>query len=157
MDYIIREMKEEEYSLLTDFLYDAIYIPDGVEPPPKSIIDAPELQEYIFEFGKRKYDKALVADTHGDVVGAVWIRIMNDYGHIDNSTPSLAMSVCREYRGMGIGSSLLKTLLSVLKEEGCSRISLSVQKANYAVKMYRKEGFRVVAENNEEYIMIANL
>ena len=50
MDYIIREIKKAEYDLLNDFLYEAIYIPDGVEPPPKSIINCPELQEYVFEF-----------------------------------------------------------------------------------------------------------
>ena len=29
MDYIIREIKEEEYPILSDFLYEAIFIPDG--------------------------------------------------------------------------------------------------------------------------------
>ena len=157
MDYIIREMKKEEYCLLSNFLYEAIYIPDGVEPPPKSIINSPELQEYIFEFGKRKHDKALVAETQGKIVGAIWVRIMNDYGNIDNDTPSLAMSVSKEYRGLGIGSSLLKELLSALKSVGYSKISLSVQKANYAVKMYKQAGFTVVDENSEEYIMVVNL
>ena len=157
MDYIIREMKKEEYCLLSNFLYEAIYIPDGIDPPPKSIINSPELQEYIFEFGKRKHDKALVAETQGKIVGAIWVRIMNDYGHIDNDTPSLAMSVSKEYRGLGIGSSLLKELLSALKSVGYSKISLSVQKANFAVKMYKQAGFTVVDENSEEYIMVVNL
>ncbi|WP_418489712.1 GNAT family N-acetyltransferase [Frisingicoccus sp.] len=157
MDYIIREMRKEEHCLLSNFLYEAIYIPDGVEPPPKSIINSPELQEYIFEFGKRKHDKALVAETQGKIVGAIWVRIMNDYGHIDNDTPSLAMSVSKEYRGLGIGSSLLKELLSALKSVGYSKISLSVQKANFAVKMYKQAGFTVVDENSEEYIMVVNL
>ena len=157
MDYIIREMRKEDHCLLSNFLYEAIYIPDGVEPPPKSIINSPELQEYIFEFGKRKHDKALVAETQGKIVGAIWVRIMNDYGNIDNDTPSLAMSVSKEYRGLGIGSSLLKELLSALKSVGYSKISLSVQKANYAVKMYKQAGFTVVDENSEEYIMVVNL
>ena len=157
MDYIIREMRKEEHCLLSNFLYEAIYIPDGVEPPPKSIINYPELQEYIFEFGKRKHDKALVAETQGKIVGAICVRIMNDYGHIDNDTPSLAMSVSKEYRGLGIGSSLLKELLSALKSVGYSKISLSVQKANFAVKMYKQAGFTVVDENSEEYIMVVNL
>ena len=157
MDYIIREMRKEEHCLLSNFLYEAIYIPGGVEPPPKSIINSPELQEYIFEFGKRKHDKALVAETQGKIVGAIWVRIMNDYGHIDNDTPSLAMSVSKEYRGLGIGSSLLKELLSALKSVGYSKISLSVQKANFAVKMYKQAGFTVVDENSEEYIMVVNL
>jgi len=32
-----------------------------------------------------------------------------------------------------------------------------VQKTNYAVKMYKKVGFIVFDENDEEYIMIAHL
>ena len=157
MDYIIRKIKKAEYDLLNDFLYEAIYIPDGVEPPPKSIINCPELQEYIVEFGNRKHDKALVAEMQGNVIGAIWVRIMNDYGHIDNDTPSLAMSVYKKYRGLGIGTSLLKQLLQVERLAGYSKISLSVQKSNYAVKMYEKVGFTVADENNEEYIMIVNL
>ena len=128
-------MRSEEYCLLSDFLYEAIYIPEGIEPPPKSVIECPELQEYIVEFGNRKHDKALVAEIQGNVVGAIWVRIMNDYGHIDNDTPSLAMSVCPQYRGLGIGTSLLKQLLQVERLAGYSKISLSVQKSNYAVNL----------------------
>ena len=111
----------------------------------------------VVEFGNRKHDKALVAEMQGNVIGAIWVRIMNDYGHIDNDTPSLAMSVYKKYRGLGIGTSLLKQLLQVERLAGYSKISLSVQKSNYAVKMYEKVGFTVADENNEEYIMIVNL
>lgn len=76
MDYIIREMRNEEYCLLDDFLYEAIYIPEGIAPPPKTVINCPDLQEYIVEFGKRKHDKALVAEIQGNVVGAIWVRMM---------------------------------------------------------------------------------
>ena len=157
MDYLIRDMSCYEYFLLFFFFYEAIYIPEGIEPPPKSVIECPELQEYIVEFGNRKHDKALVAEMQGNVIGAIWVRIMNDYGHIDNDTPSLAMSVYKKYRGLGIGTSLLKQLLQVERLAGYSKISLSVQKSNYAVKMYEKVGFTVADENNEEYIMIVNL
>ncbi len=157
MEHLIREMRNEEYCLLDNFLYEAIYIPDGIEAPPKSIIDCPELQEYIIDFGKRKQDKALVAEIQGNVVGAIWVRIMNDYGHIDDDTPSLAMSIIKNYRGLGIGTSLLKQLLSVERLAGHSKISLSVQKSNYAVKIYKKAGFTVIDENSEEYIMLKSL
>lgn len=157
MDYILREMKKEEYPLLDDFLYEAIYIPNGVEPPPKSVIKLPELQEYIYDFGNKEHDKAFVAEAEGNIVGAVWVRVMNDYGHIDNDTPSLAMSLHKNYRGLGIGTDLLNRFLSTLKEEGYSKISLSVQKENYAVKLYKKAGFMIVNETEEEYIMLINL
>ncbi len=44
MDYQIREIRQEEYAILDEFLYEAIFIPEGVEAPPKSIIKQPELQ-----------------------------------------------------------------------------------------------------------------
>ena len=89
-------MRKEEYSLLSDFLYEAIYIPDGTAAPPKSVITCPELQVYIADFGNSKHDKALIVEVDGNIVGAIWARIMNDYGHIDENTPSLAMSVLKE-------------------------------------------------------------
>ena len=35
--------------------------------------------------------------------------------------------------------------------------SLAVQKANYAVRLYEKVGFKIVDENEEEYIMVREL
>lgn len=79
---------------------------------------------------------------------------MNDYGHVDDQTPSFAISVYKEYRGLGIGTAMMKAMLSVLKKSGYEKASLSVQKANYAVKMYKDIGFEIVAENAEDYIMV---
>lgn len=157
MDITIRELQKEEYPLLDHFLYEAIFIPEGVEPPPKTIITSPELQVYVEHFGESKDDWGLVAEVDGKVVGAVWARIMNDYGHIDNETPSLAISLYKEYRGLGIGTAMMKEILTLLKSHGYSQVSLSVQKANYATKMYQKVGFEIVRENEEEYLMICHL
>ena len=156
MDYKIREIRKNEYSVLSDFLYEAIFIPEGMDKPPKSIIEQPELQVYIEDFGK-KDDWCLVAEVKGKIVGAVWVRIMNDYGHIDNETPSFAISLYEEYRNMGIGTALMRDMLEFLKNKGYRRTSLSVQKVNYAVRMYQKVGFEVVDENEEEYIMVYRL
>ena len=157
MDYRIRTMLEGEDSLLEDFLYEAIYVPDGMSAPPKSIINQPELQIYLTDFGKKKDDIGLVAEVDKKAVGAVWVRIMNDYGHIDIDTPSFAISLVKDYRGLGIGTALMKEMLRILKDRGYKQASLAVQKANYAVKMYQKTGFEIVDENGEEYIMLCRL
>ena len=154
MEYSIRKMTVSEYPMLNDFLYEAIFIPDGIEPPPRNIITSPELQIYVDRFGELKDDFALVAEVEKKVVGAVWVRIMNDYGHIDDKTPSLAISLYKEYRGQGIGTDMMKEMLSLLKAQGDKRVSLSVQKTNYAVEMYRKIGFDIVRGNEEEWIML---
>lgn len=157
MKYTIREMTAQEYPLLDDFLYEAIFVPEGVEPPSKSIITAPELQIYVKDFGTSKDDFSLVAEVENKIIGAVWVRIMNDYGHIDDRTPSLAISLYKKYRGQGIGSSLIKEMLSLLQAHGYKRVSLSVQKANYAAKLYQKIGFRIIKEIGDEWIMTYNL
>lgn len=157
MDYIIRKIKESEYHLLNDFLYEAIFIPEGVPPPEKKIINLPELQVYTSDFGKEESDIGLIAEVNYKIVGAVWVRIMHDYGHIDDETPSFAISLYKDYRNYGIGTALMQNMLRVLKTRGYKQTSLSVQKANYAVKMYQKVGFEVVDENEEEYIMICKL
>ena len=118
MNTIIRKIRPEEHDLLREFLYHAIYLPQGVEPPSRSVIDLPELQVYIADFGTRPGDHCIVAEAAGKVVGAAWCRIMEDYGHIDNDTPSLAISLLTEYRRLGIGTHQLNDLLLLLKENG---------------------------------------
>lgn len=157
MDYTVRRMREAEYPLLNDFLYEAIFIPEGVEPPPRTIINSPELRVYVKDFGEQPHDRALAAEADGKVVGAVWVRIMKDYGHIDDDTPSFAISLYKEYRGRGIGTALMREMLDILKANGYKRASLAVQKANYALKLYLKAGFEIIGENEEEYIMLIRL
>lgn len=153
----LREIRENEYGLLKDFLYEAIYIPEGVEPPAKEIVELPELKLYYEDFGTGRADNCIVADDDGRVIGAVWTRIMNDYGHVDDDTPSFAISLYKEYRGKGIGTQLMRQMLEQLRKDGYGKASLAVQKANYAVKMYEKVGFRTVDQNSEEYIMVCDL
>ncbi|MBR6106767.1 MAG: GNAT family N-acetyltransferase [Oscillospiraceae bacterium] len=157
MQYQIRKMSEREYGLLEAFLYEAIFVPAGVPAPPREIIRQPELQVYIADFGRKAGDCALAAEADGSVIGAVWVRIMDDYGHIDDETPSLAISVQEGYRGSGIGTALMQAMLAELKRQGVFQASLSVQKENRAVRLYQRLGFGIVSETEEEYIMLCRL
>lgn len=154
MEYNIRAMERHEYILLNDFLYEAIFVPKGMEAPDRSIINQPELQVYVSDFGRKEDDICFVAEADGRVIGAVWVRDMDDYGHIEAGVPSFAISLYKEFRGCGIGTELMHTMLAELKHRGYKRASLSVQRMNYAAKMYQKIGFSIIDENEEEYIMV---
>ena len=154
---VIREIRSEEIPLLNDFLYEAIFISEGVPVPPRSIIENEDLQVYVRDFGKKADDRCLVAEVEGKVIGAVWTRVMNDYGHIADGIPSLAISIYKDYRHKGIGTDLLRKMLQLLKRDGYPQVSLSVQKANYAFRMYLKAGFEVLKETEEEYLMVCRL
>ena len=153
-ELIIRAMRPEEYPLLQEFLYQAIFLPEGTVPPSRSVIDLPELQIYIADFGTRFGDYCLVAEINRKVIGAAWSRIMEDYGHIDKDTPSLAISLLPEYRDQGIGTKLLSNLLSLLYEKGFHQVSLSIQKENPAFRLYKRAGFQILKENGTEYLML---
>ena len=154
---VIRKIRTEEIPLLEDFLYEAVFIPEGVTAPPRDIVENDDLQVYICDFGMAPDDRCLVAECDGKVVGAIWTRIMDDYGHIDDQTPSLAISLYKEYRNRGIGTELLNNMLALLRQDGYRQVSLSVQKANYALRMYQRAGFEIVADRGEEVLMLCHL
>ncbi|MDR0943741.1 MAG: GNAT family N-acetyltransferase [Ruminococcus sp.] len=152
-DYEIRSIHFDEISVLEDFLYEAIYQPDRNNLVPKSIIEKPELQVYIKDFGKPD-DNCLVAVCDEKTAGAVWTRLIKGYGFIDEETPEFAIALYSEYRGRGIGTNLMREMLELLRSKGYKQTSLSVHKNNYALKMYKAVGFEVARENDHECFMI---
>ncbi len=157
MNYIIRTLYPSEYSLLEEFLYQAIFVPKGQQPPPRSVLQSPALRVYVDGFGQSPHDRAFAAVAEGRVAGAVWVRIMDDYGHVDSETPSFALSLLPEFRGQGLGTALLHAMLDQLRQAGYAQASLAVQKDNYAARMYQRAGFQILRETEEEFIMVCPL
>jgi ribosomal-protein-alanine N-acetyltransferase len=158
----VRLMRTSDYLCLPEFLYQAIFIPEGVEPPYRSMVNHPQIFVYIKDFGTRPGDLGVVAESKGRVIGAAWTRIIHAYGHINDETPELAISLLPEFRGYGIGTKLMKKLFGVLRANGYVQTSLSVQKDNPAIEFYKRLGYRIVEEKldhegNEDFIMIKKL
>lgn len=154
---IIRPIKKNEIMLLTEFLYEAIFQKDSNNLAPRTIIQDSSLWIYVEEFGTKKDDHCFVAEIDGKIVGAVWVRCIKAFGHIEDNVPEFALSTYPQYRGKGIGTALIRKMLEHLKSYGYSKTSLAVQKDNYAVEMYQKIGFTICDENEQEYIMSCNL
>ena len=87
----------------------------------------------------------------------MWVRRMHGFGHVDDATPELAVALYPEYRGRGIGTLLLRAMLERLRQEGCARVSLSVQRENRAAAWYLREGFELLAERDGELVMVCRL
>ncbi|MGX5859948.1 N-acetyltransferase family protein [Streptococcus sanguinis] len=153
----IRTLKSEEIPLLEEFLYQAIFIPSGLEPLPRSILKEPELEMYIEDFGQQPDDWALAAEVNGQLVGSVWVRIMKDYGYFDDQTPSLSISFLPDFRGQGLGQQLMTAMLDLLKAKGYPSVSLSVSKDNPALRFYQRLGFVTVEERGNDYLMLCRL
>lgn len=153
----VRVMRESDCGCLAEFCYQAIFIPEGTEPPPRSVVKAADIYIYIDGFGSRVGDHGVVAEQNGQVIGAAWTRIIPAYGHVDSKTPELAISILPEFRGYGIGTKLMRKLFKALRDNGYSQTSLSVQKQNPAVQFYKRLGYKVIKVQHEEYIMLRDL
>jgi ribosomal protein S18 acetylase RimI-like enzyme len=156
----IRKLRADEIGVLDDLLYEAIFQPDESNLLPRDIIKQPELSVYTDHFGKAD-DCCLIAEVNGKIAGAVWTRILTGnvkgYGNIDDSTPEFAIALFKEYRNQGIGTQLMKAMILHLQEKGYKQTSLSVAKDNYAFKMYKKLGFKIIAEQEHDYLMVLQL
>ena len=112
------------------------------------------LLEICREFGEKKV--LLTCDKTNE---ASRKTIIKNGGVLESEVPDLyeAISLLKEYRNYGIGTELMKRMISELKKQGYKQASLSVQKINYAFHMYSKLGFVIIDENDEEYIMLCKL
>ncbi len=155
-NFIIREIKQTEYYFLHEMLYQAIFVADETKVLPREIIEQPDLKQYIKEFGKDG-DFCLVAEHYGQLVGAIWIRLIKGYGFIDNQTPELSMAVLPSHRGKGIAKQLLSKMIDRLKDSRLKRVSLSVDKKNFAYRLYIKYGFVDYLVSKKSIIMTRKL
>lgn len=155
-DLIIREIKPIEYPFLKEMLYQAIFVADKTVVLPREIIEQPDLRIYIQDFGKTG-DYCLVAEQYGELIGAIWVRYINGYGFVDNETPELSMAVLKEHRGTGIGEKLLTAMIDRLKDKQLKRVSLSVDRENYAYWFYKKHGFANYLESEDSITMTKEL
>jgi len=136
--------------------YTALHVREGAAPFPKSIIEEPNLAKYIADWGRRD-DIALVAEQDGQLIGAVWCRLLKaaekGYGYIDDQTPELSLAINADFRNQGLGTKLMEAAFIALVEKGFSQVSLSVDKDNKAVFLYKRLGFETVVEEETALTM----
>ncbi len=158
---VIREIRDSEIDKMGDMLYEAIYQPDENNLISRNVLEIPEVNAYIKDFGCGKDDYCLIADSNGEIAGAVWVRVISGdikgYGYIDDHTPEFAISLFKKYRNQGLGTRLMIAMIDHLQKNGYKQTSLNVKKENYAVKLYKKVGFEIVSEDNEDYLMLLKL
>ena len=115
---------------------------------------------YVEGWG-RPGDRGLIMIDDSFPVGAAWYRLFNaarpGYGFLDEETPELTIAVVPSRRGRGFGAELLTALLDQAREDGHSRLSLSVEKDNPAVGLYQRFGFHPVREMDSTLVMRADL
>lgn len=152
MEFSIRQFIEKDMLFLWEMLYQAIFTPDGQQPPTRDILKDPKIEKYLKDWGCI-HDHALIAVNIDDnPIGAIWIRLLDHhhagYGFVDDHTPELGMAILSEYRGQGIGKQLMSSLFELARSRGYLALSLSVDPRNIsALRLYEKNGFKLVYQD----------
>jgi ribosomal-protein-alanine N-acetyltransferase len=63
----------------------------------------------------------------------------------------LLFGVLPEYRGRGVGRSILDTLVKAAKSRGATRLLLEMRRGNPAERLYRTFGFTIIGERKDYY------
>lgn len=161
----IRPATADDVDFMWEMLYEAVHWPpDNPEPkPPQAEIFAiPEMSHYLEGWG-RPDDVGFIAedDVSGERLGAVWHRRMTSenpgYGFVDEETPEIGLAVAPGSRGGGIGGRMVNTIIESARSSGYEALSLSVERANPAVHLYERHGFRAIKARQTDYLMQLNL
>ena len=90
----------------------------------------------------------------GRPIGAAWLRFFTaddpGYGFVAPDVPELTIGVVAAWRGRGVGRALLRALAEQARASGIARISLNVERENFAQRLYLSEGYRIVAASGRD-------
>jgi ribosomal protein S18 acetylase RimI-like enzyme len=162
MNIHLRKSQPSDLPFLREMLYEAVFWRDRVNRPSfEEGLAYPEVSKSLADWGERDRDTAVVATKNSIPIGAAWYRFWTDDNHIngyvDETTPVLVIAIQRDYRGQGIGGQLIGWLIDYASKHAIQRMSLSVSKDNYAIKLYKGQGFQEFADKGDYYLMVREI
>lgn len=159
-DITVRPAVADDATFLVEMLAEAAdwRVLDLAEPA--AVIDQPDLARYVVGW-PRPDDLGIIALAGDRRIGGAWLRFFaaDDaaYGFVGTDVPELAVAVVDRWRGRGIGRVLLAELAAAAQRRGIGAISLSVRRTNPAAALYRRAGYRVVAQGPDSDTMVKHL
>ena len=162
MNLLLRDARQSDLQFVREMLYEAVFWRASANKPSfEEGLAYPEVSRALADWGERDGDIAVVATNDSIRVGAAWIRYWTDdnfiNGYIDETMPVLVIGVHRDYRHRGIGGRMIGWLVDRASKRSIERISLSVSKDNYAIDLYRQQGFLEYADRGDAFIMVREI
>jgi ribosomal protein S18 acetylase RimI-like enzyme len=158
----LRESQHTDLPFLREMLYEAVFWRATVNKPTfEEGLAYPEISKALADWGERDGDTAVVATINSIPVGASWYRFWTDdnfiIGYIDEATPILVIGVHCDYRHQGIGKQMIEWLTDHASKHAVQEISLSVSKDNYAINLYKQQGFQEYADKGDAFTMVRKI
>jgi GNAT superfamily N-acetyltransferase len=161
MPYRIRRALREDASFLVEMVCEAANRhPDRIRPKVDLLADS-AVMRYAKGWQRPADDGVVAVDDAGDLIGACWYRVLPPaepgYGFVATGVPELTLGVRPMWRAQGVGRALLAAACDLARAAGHQRISLSVERADFAERLYRSEGFVVVESGTDADTMVKAL
>ncbi|MBM0225243.1 MULTISPECIES: GNAT family N-acetyltransferase [Micromonospora] len=159
--FSIRTATSADSGFLVDMLMEAMnWLPER-NWSRKEILTNPELAHYVTGWMQPGDFGVIAVDLADRPVGAAWCRYLTaadpGYGYVSDDVPELTIGVVESWRNRGVGRALLRAVLYVAHDWGLQAVSLSVERANFAARLYASEGFHTVESFDDADTMVAEL
>lgn len=146
--WIIRRAAPEDGLFMADMLVEAVnWSSEWKKKSRNRVLSMPSTAHYIAGW-PRDTDLGAIAEAGGERIGAAWLRFFPaddpGYGFVSAEVPELTIGVVARWRGQGVGRALLRAVAAQARLAGIRQISLSVERKNFARKLYLAEGYQVV-------------
>jgi GNAT superfamily N-acetyltransferase len=158
---VLRGAEAADAPFLADMLVEAMnWDPDRVRPKVQLLAD-PHVNRYLKGW-KRPSDEGMLAlDANQVPIGACWYRVLPrsapGYGFVASGVPELTLGVRPLWRAQGVGRALLRAVCALAAQRGHQRIGLSVERANFAHRLYVSEGFTTLSSGERSDTMVRTL
>ena len=162
MALILRAAQESDMPFMRKMLYEAVFWrKSSTTPSLEEGLAYPDVRQSLADWGKRKNDTCVIATIDSKPVGAAWYRFWTDdnsiRGYVDKSLPVVVIAVDSEHRHQGIGGKMIQWLIDIASKQAIEKISLSVSKDNYAINLYRQQGFVEHADTGDSFLMVRKI
>lgn len=162
--WVIRRATAGDGSFLADMLVEAVNWSPEWKPRSRKRILADHRTAHYISGWPRDTDLGVIAEADGgaggggadgdEPAGAAWLRFFPaadpGYGFVAEDVPELSIGVAAGWRGRGLGRALLRAMADEARAAGLRRISLSVERKNYAQRLYLSEGYRIVDNSDQD-------
>jgi GNAT superfamily N-acetyltransferase len=159
--YRIRPAVGEDARILADMLVEAVNWNPLRVRPRVTLLEDPFISRYVAGWMRPGDFGCVAEDQHGAPVGACWARLFPanapGTGFVAVGVPELTLGVNPQWRAQGVGRALLQEIGRRGAARGIARLSLSVERANFAQRLYVSEGYVTVSSDDRADVMVHSL
>lgn len=141
----VREAATGDARVLSDMLVEAANWNWRQSRPRMAVLADRDFSRYVAGWQKPGDGGCIAEDGDDSSVGACWYRLFAadepGHGFVGTGVPELILGVNPVWRAQGVGRALLDAVVAQARNAGHARISLSVERGNYAINLYRTAGF----------------